>query len=191
MAQGRKASELTITKQEYLQRRLNGEKRGRIQHSLGVTAPRFYELLDKWGIREMDAESRALEMMAPVPNEQGASPEARVIDKRLAEQLERQGEARGLIALNAQNGTTQQTAQYAGAEVLQRMEERAAAQAEEIQNLQVTAQQSAKYVKDLEGELTKLGMNWRKPIADSKWFRRRTVRSCMTSAVWLPIFRRH
>ncbi|WP_270167536.1 hypothetical protein [Paenibacillus sp. SYP-B4298] len=133
-AMASKPVELTITKEEYLQRRLNGEKRSHIMSSLGVANPRFYALLDKWGIREMDAEGRALELMAPTapaPEAQETAKEVSEIDKRVAEQLEQRAEARGLLALNAQNGA----APDAGAEILQRMEERAAAQAEEIAEL--------------------------------------------------------
>ncbi|RJX40896.1 hypothetical protein D3P09_02420 [Paenibacillus pinisoli] len=94
MVQG-KRKELEITKQEYLQRRLNGEKRSHIIQSLGVATPKVYELLASWGIRELDAEERELELMAPTKLKSD-------VDQRLAEQLE----ARGLVEFNAQRVTT-------------------------------------------------------------------------------------
>ncbi|MBJ6360842.1 hypothetical protein ACFOQM_05960 [Paenibacillus sp. GCM10012307] len=132
--------ELTITKGEYLQRRLNGEKRSGILRSLGVSPPKFYELLDKWGIREMDAEGRALELMAPTapaPEAQEPVPVPSEVEQRLAEQLEHKAEARGLLALNAQNNAAQQEA---GAEILQRMQERAAVAAQARENSELHAE---------------------------------------------------
>lgn len=129
MAQGKKV-ELTITKQEYLQRRLNGEKRSHIIRSLGVATPRAYELLKAWGIRELDAEERELELLAP-------SREAKEIDKRVSEELEQQkSEARGLIAYNEQQ---QELAELQAAAALWKND----------------AEQKDKYIKDLEEELTK------------------------------------
>lgn len=89
MAQGKK-KELGITKQEYLQRRLNGEKRSHIIQSLGVATPKVYELLASWGIRELDAEERELELLTPVKP-------ASEVDQRLAEQIEQQVEGRETV----------------------------------------------------------------------------------------------
>ncbi|MGI2294150.1 hypothetical protein [Paenibacillus sp. GXUN7292] len=128
MAQGKKV-ELTITKQEYLQRRLNGEKRSHIIRSLGVATPRAYELLKEWGIRELDAEERELELLAP-------SREAKEIDKRVSEELEQKSEAREMIAYNEQQ---QELAELQAAAALWKND----------------AEQKDKYIKDLEEELTK------------------------------------
>ncbi|MFC4305768.1 hypothetical protein [Cohnella boryungensis] len=86
----------TITKEEYLQRRLTGETRTRIMRLIGGAQPKFYKLLESWGIRELDAEERALELLAPIRT-------ASEVDCRTAELLEQKATARGLIELNAQN----------------------------------------------------------------------------------------
>jgi hypothetical protein len=86
----------TITKEEYLQRRLTGETRTRIMRLIGGAQPKFYKLLESWGIRELDAEERALELLAPIRI-------ANEVDYRTAELLEQKATARGLIELNSQN----------------------------------------------------------------------------------------
>ncbi|MFC6553902.1 hypothetical protein [Cohnella cellulosilytica] len=86
---------LTITKDDYLQRRLAGETRTKIMRSLGGAPTKFYKLLEEWGIRELDAEERALELLAPVKP-------ASEVDRRTAELLEQKATARGLIEFNAQ-----------------------------------------------------------------------------------------
>jgi Chromosome segregation ATPases len=130
---------ITVTKEEYLHRRLNGEKRSAVLHSLGLAGPKGYELLKEWGIREMDAEERELAILSP-------SRTASEVDKRISEQIEQNAEARGLI----------------GDDILKRMEQRAAAQEQELAELQAAtalwkneAERKDEYIKDLEGELTK------------------------------------
>lgn len=149
MAQGKK-TELLITKQGYLQRRLNGEKRSSILRSLGLAGPKGYELLKEWGIRELDAEERELELMAPVKA-------ASEVDKRVAEQIEQKTEARGLVAFNEQK-----KAEPAETDMLERMEKRAAEPEQEMANLQAAvalwkneAERKDEYIKDLEAELQK------------------------------------
>jgi hypothetical protein len=116
--------EITVTKEEYLQRRLNGEKRSSILRSLGLAGPKGYEFLKEWGIREIDAEERELELLSP------NKPESEV-DKRVAEQIEQKTEARGLIAINEQ-----QEAEPAGTDILERMEKRAVEREQELAELQ-------------------------------------------------------
>lgn len=65
MAKGVKA-EINMTKEQYLQRRLSGETRTQIFRKLGVGQPTFYGLLKEWGIREVDAEERELELLVPM-----------------------------------------------------------------------------------------------------------------------------
>lgn len=89
---------LTITKEEYLQRRAAGEGRMRIIRSLNVGQPRFFKLLESWGIREMDAEERALELLTPVRP-------ANEVDRRTAEMVENKAMTRGLIAYNEKHAT--------------------------------------------------------------------------------------
>ncbi|GBG09489.1 hypothetical protein PAT3040_04135 [Paenibacillus agaridevorans] len=132
--------EITVTKEEYLQRRLNGEKRSSILRSLGLAGPKGYEFLKEWGIREIDAEERELELLSP------NKPESEV-DKRVAEQIEQKTEARGLIAFNEQ-----QEAEPAGTDILEREQE--------LANLQAAtalwkneAERKDEYIKDLETEL--------------------------------------
>jgi len=95
LAKGVKTA-LTITKEEYLQQRLAGETRTRVMRSLGGAPTKFYKLLEEWGIRELDAEERVLELLAPVIPASG-------VDLRTAELLEQKATARGLIELNAQH----------------------------------------------------------------------------------------
>lgn len=122
MAQGIK-EEVKVTKEEYLQRRLNGEKRSRAMRALGITGTRGYDLLREWGIRELDAEERELDLMAP------GRPAAKV-DQRVAEQIEKKTEARGLVALN------EQKKESAGSDILERMDHRAAEREQELAELQ-------------------------------------------------------
>jgi hypothetical protein len=140
--------EITVTKEEYLQRRLNGEKRSSILRSLGLAGPKGYEFLKEWGIREIDSEERELELLSP------NKPESEV-DKRVAEQIEQKTEARGLIAFNEQ-----QEAEPAGTDILERMEQRAAEREQELAELQAAtalwkneAERKDEYIKDLETEL--------------------------------------
>lgn len=79
--------ELTITKDEYLRRRLNGETRSRIMRQLGGGQPKFYALLKEWGIRELDAEERELELMS-------ATRPTKEIDQRVDEEIEQKAETR-------------------------------------------------------------------------------------------------
>ncbi|MFS1514578.1 DUF3310 domain-containing protein [Chengkuizengella sp. SCS-71B] len=52
-----------ITKEQYLSRRLNGEKRTPIFQSLDIPQKKFYSLLDSWGIRETKDEEVAMIQM--------------------------------------------------------------------------------------------------------------------------------
>ncbi|WP_245583179.1 hypothetical protein [Paenibacillus daejeonensis] len=56
--------EKTITKEQYLARRLDGEKRTNIVRSMGVPTQKAYNMLKEWGIKEIDAEERELEIYA-------------------------------------------------------------------------------------------------------------------------------
>lgn len=70
MAKGVKV-EIKITKEQYLQERLSGKNRTQIMKELGSSTPAFYRLLKEWGIKEIDAEERELELLAPAkPKEQ-------------------------------------------------------------------------------------------------------------------------
>jgi uncharacterized small protein (DUF1192 family) len=64
MAKGRKA-ELNMTKEQYLQQRLNGKGRTQIMKDLGCGTAAFYKQLKEWGIKEVDAEEREMELLAP------------------------------------------------------------------------------------------------------------------------------
>ncbi len=75
-----------VKKEDYMQLRLNGEKRSQALKSLGIAGPKGYELLKDWGIREIDAEERELELLAPAKEE-------KEVDKRVLEQIEQNAEA--------------------------------------------------------------------------------------------------
>lgn len=64
MAKGVKA-EIKMTKEEYLQQRLNGKGRTQIMKSLGSGTAAFYKQLKEWGIKEADAEEREMDLLAP------------------------------------------------------------------------------------------------------------------------------
>lgn len=132
LAKGVKTA-LTITKDEYLQRLLAGETRSRIMRTLGGSQTKFYKLLEEWGIRELDAEERALDLLAP-------DKPASEVDRRTAELLEQKAIARGLNEINAQfqsaapseaaapaEAKEEKSAEEkpAGQEILERVEQRA------------------------------------------------------------------
>lgn len=92
MAKGVKA-EINMTKEQYLQKRLSGETRTQIFRKLGVGQPTFYGLLKEWGIREVDAEERELELLAPARLTPKAEP--------LAEEKHSEMQERALAELQA------------------------------------------------------------------------------------------
>ncbi|MFD2116368.1 hypothetical protein ACFSTH_08215 [Paenibacillus yanchengensis] len=122
------AKPIDLTKEQYLQRRLNGEKRTQIINSLGIAKPRAYELLKEWGIRELDAEECELELLAPAR-------EAKEVDKRVSEQIEQKVEARSDQQWHAEVVNELERTD-AGEEILKRIEQRSEAQEQEIANLQ-------------------------------------------------------
>ncbi len=85
MAKGVKA-EINMTKEQYLQKRLSGETRTQIFRKLGVGQPTFYGLLKEWGIREVDAEERELELLAPARLAPKAEPPAEEKHSEMQEQ---------------------------------------------------------------------------------------------------------
>ncbi|WP_410771000.1 sigma-70 family RNA polymerase sigma factor [Fontibacillus sp. BL9] len=58
-------SEINMTKEQYLQERLSGKARTQIMKSVGGGSAAFYKLLKEWGIKEIDAEEREMELLAP------------------------------------------------------------------------------------------------------------------------------
>lgn len=58
-----------MTKEQYLARRLTGEKRTNIVRSMGMPTQKAYNLLKEWGIREPDAEERELDLFAARKNQ--------------------------------------------------------------------------------------------------------------------------
>lgn len=64
MAKGVK-TEIKMTKEQYLQERLSGKNRNQIVKQLGIGYATFYNLLKGWGIKEIDAEERELELLTP------------------------------------------------------------------------------------------------------------------------------
>ncbi|MEK3882400.1 hypothetical protein [Paenibacillus sp. PL2-23] len=118
-------ADITVTKEQYLQRRLNGEKRSSALRSLGLSGPKGYEMLKEWGIREIDAEERELELLSP-------NKPVSEVDKRVAEQIEQKAEVRGIIAFNEQG-----QGKPSGSDVLEHMEKRAAEREQELAELQV------------------------------------------------------
>ncbi|CAI6087206.1 hypothetical protein [Cohnella sp. JJ-181] len=115
LAQGVK-TELKVTKQEYLQRRLAGEGRANIIRTWGVSPNKAYKQLEDWGIREMDAEERELELLSP--------PKPAIeVDRRTSEMLEQKEELRAEPLSEC-------------AEISGRIEQRAADREQELANLQ-------------------------------------------------------
>lgn len=139
LAQGVK-TELKVTKQEYLQRRLAGEGRARILRSWGVAAKTAYKQLEDWGIREMDAEECELELLSPPKP-------ASEVDRRTSEILEKKEELRADPLSEC-------------VEISGRIEQRAADREQELANLQAavamwkhSAEQKDLKIQALEGEL--------------------------------------
>lgn len=62
---------INLTREEYLQKRLSGMSRSAVAKEQGIKPPSLYPYLERWGLREMDAEERELELMQeqrkPVP----------------------------------------------------------------------------------------------------------------------------
>ncbi|QTH44936.1 hypothetical protein J4772_11345 [Cohnella sp. LGH] len=151
LAKGVKTT-LTITKDEYLQRRLAGETRTRIMRSLGGSPTKFYKLLEEWGIRELDAEERALELLTPVKP-------ASEVDRRTAELIEQKATARGLIEFNAQyqsaapaevnEETKPNDEKPAGQEILDRVEQRAEEKEQIIAQLQAELDKAVEQIGSL------------------------------------------
>ncbi|MGG1534532.1 hypothetical protein [Brevibacillus agri] len=53
-----------LTREKYLQLRADGQSRTHIQRNyFGSNPNKFYALLSEWGLKEKDAEDRALDMM--------------------------------------------------------------------------------------------------------------------------------
>lgn len=87
MARGAK-SEIKMTKEQYLQQRLSGKNRNQIVKQLGVGYATFYNLLKEWGIKEVDAEEREMELLAPVkpaPKGEPAAESSRSTEQEWAE----------------------------------------------------------------------------------------------------------
>jgi len=156
LARGVKTA-LTITKDEYLQRRLAGDTRTKIMRSLGGSPTKFYKLLEEWGIRELDAEERVLELLAPVKP-------ASEVDRRTAEMIEQKAVARGLIEFNAQNqpaASPEDTVpaeamsgksadeKPAGQEILERVEQRAEEKDQAIAQLQAELDKAVEQIGSL------------------------------------------
>lgn len=70
-----------LTREKYLQLRLDGMSRTHIQRNYYPSnPPKFYTLLSEWGLKEKDAEERALDLMVPPKKQEAADP---VIDPNL------------------------------------------------------------------------------------------------------------
>ncbi|GEM_PF-3319150 len=153
LARGVKTA-LTITKEEYLHRLLAGETRTKITRSLGGSPTKFYKLLEEWGIRELDAEERALELLTPVKP-------ASEVDRRTAELIEQKATARGLIEFNAQyqSSVPQEAAvseaieqvveKPTGQEILERVEQRAEEKEQALVQLQAELDKAVEQIGSL------------------------------------------
>lgn len=95
MAKGVKA-EINMTKEQYLQLRLSGKNRNQIVKQLGVGYATFYNLLKGWGIKEVDAEERELELLAPVKQAPKAEP---LEEERSTNQDQELAELQAAVAL--------------------------------------------------------------------------------------------
>ncbi|MEK5162045.1 hypothetical protein NYE69_06840 [Paenibacillus sp. FSL R5-0527] len=95
MAKGVKA-EINMTKEQYLQLRLSGKNRNQIVKQLGVGYATFYKLLKDWGIKEVDAEERELELLAPAKQAPKAEP---FEEKRPTNQDQELAELQAAVAL--------------------------------------------------------------------------------------------
>ncbi|MFC3802685.1 hypothetical protein [Cohnella sp. GCM10012308] len=142
LAQGVK-TELKVTKQDYLQRRMAGEGRAKIIRTWGVSPNKAYKQLEEWGVREMDAEERELELLAPTVSVAPASE----VDRRTSEMLEQTDELRAEPLSEC-------------AEISGRIEQRAADREQELASLQAavalwkhSAEQKDMQVKALGAEL--------------------------------------
>lgn len=153
---GKSVVTIELTKEQYLQRRLNGETRTKIARSLGVANQRFYDLLKSWGIRELDAEERELELLAPTKPK-------KVVNERVAETIEKKVEARSATQPDNRQWSAEVVKELerteAGEDILKRMEQRAAAQEKELASLQAAvelwkndAERKGEHIKSLEAE---------------------------------------
>ncbi|WP_213505432.1 hypothetical protein [Paenibacillus faecis] len=96
MAKGVKA-EINMTKKQYLQERLNGKGRTQIMKGLGCGTAAFYKQLKEWGIKEVDAEEREMELLVPTkPAPNDGSP---VDEKRSTNQEQELAEMQAALAL--------------------------------------------------------------------------------------------
>ncbi|WP_020621108.1 hypothetical protein [Paenibacillus daejeonensis] len=96
----RKRTDMTeaVTKEQYLDRRLNGEKRSSALKSMGLSGAKGYDYLKQWGIKEIDAEERELELYAAsktraapepsVPVEEAAAASAAQEDKTYMDRVD-------------------------------------------------------------------------------------------------------
>lgn len=158
---GKSVVAIELTKEQYLQRRLKGETRTKIARSLGVSNQRFYDLLKSWGIRELDAEERELELLAPVKQKKDAN-------QRVAETIEKKVEARSATQPDDKQWSAEVVSELerteAGEDILKRMEQRAAAQEKELTSLQAAvelwkndAERKGEHIADLEAEIERFG----------------------------------
>lgn len=149
---GKVAKAINMTKGEYLQRRLNGESRNKIARSLGIAVQRLNLLLKEWGIRELDAEERELELLAP------AKPKKNV-NERIAQNIEQKAAAR-----SGENWPPEVVKELerteAGEDILKRMQDRAEAQEKELASLQAAvalwkndAERKSEHILTLEAEI--------------------------------------
>lgn len=152
----RVAKRVNVTKKQYLQRRLDGEGRTQILNTLGIGKMRAYELLKEWGIRELDAEERELELLA-------SDKQSNKINARTSEIVEQKVEARSDQQWPAEVVDELEHAD-SGKEILKRMEQRAAAQEQELANLQAAvelwkndAERKGEHIADLEAEIECFG----------------------------------
>jgi uncharacterized coiled-coil protein SlyX len=134
-------SQTEVKKEDYLKLRLNGEKRVQALKTLGLPGAKGYLMLNKWCIREIDAEERELELFA------SANP-ASAVNVRVAEQIEQKAEEREQSVFTKK--------EPAGAGILQRMEERAAAQEQKLLELQETVTMWERSAEEKNAEIANL-----------------------------------
>lgn len=80
-----------LTKEQYLQLRLEGKTRTKIMRVYFKGTKAFYEQLEAWGIKERDAEERALELLlmpSPEPDTQESVEPAITLDKSEAPRID-------------------------------------------------------------------------------------------------------
>lgn len=157
---GKLVVKIELSKKEYLQRRLKGETRTKIARSLGVANQRFYDLLKSWGIRELDAEERELELLAPVNHK-------KAVDERVATEIEQKLEARSATLPDDKKWPAEVVEELErtepGEDILKRMEQRAESQEKELACLQAAvelwkndAERKREHIKSLEAEVDRM-----------------------------------